>query len=43
MDRLPDPRPMAVTFGGRVPLEDIVGRDQTVADLWASSSVTQSG
>jgi hypothetical protein len=26
---------MAVTFGGRVPLDDVVGRDETVAELWA--------
>jgi hypothetical protein len=26
---------MAITFGGHVPLKDIVGRDETVATLWA--------
>lgn len=28
------PRPMKLTFGGRVPLDDIVGRDDTVTALW---------
>lgn len=28
-------RPMALTFGGRVPLEDVVGRDETVERLWS--------
>jgi len=33
-NQVPELRPIKLTFGGRVPLEDIVGRDETVARLW---------
>gem|GEM_PF-2002258 len=33
-DKMPTHRPMKYTFGGPVPLEDIVGRDEDVARLW---------
>lgn len=32
--QLPPVRPMKLTFGGRVPDEDIVGRDETADSLW---------
>jgi len=32
--QLPPVRPMKLTFGGRVPDEDIIGRDETADSLW---------
>jgi hypothetical protein len=32
--QLPPIRPMRLTFGGRVPDEDIIGRDETADSLW---------
>jgi hypothetical protein len=32
--KLPPVRPMSLTFGGTVPLEDIVGRDRMIQQLW---------
>jgi len=33
-NKLPPVRPMSLTFGGAVPLEDIVGRDEMIQRLW---------
>ncbi len=32
---IPEPRPLSATPGGQLPLDDVVGRDQDIARLWA--------